>query len=244
MIIDRLMRQVGEYFLVKSLMLKIGSDPAEAKELDYHPMPWFGRATAQRSEGTLSRLSTIETELEKRSIRDGVVLDIGSHFGFFSLKLAEKGFFVYGAESIRERVFFSFLAAHRLKYNFNPIALKIDRSNVSWLPGSDITLCLSVWHHWVRNFGLDNATEILAEVARKTKRVMFFDSGEGEMGERYSLPYGENDDAAAYLENYLGRLPRARSVSRLGVHQAFSPKDAKGVRSIVFRTLFCVEMKG
>jgi len=240
---ESLMRQAGEYLLVKSLMRKIGSGSADSKELDYHPMPWFGRATALRSEGTLSRFSAIERALDERQISKGVVLDIGSHFGFFSLKLAEKGFFVYGVESVRERVFFSFLGAHRLKYGFSPIALNIDRSNVRWLPHADITLCLSIWHHWVRHFGLDGATEILSAIVERTRRVMFFDSGEGEMGERYRLPFGEGDDAATYLESYLGRLPGVASVSRLGIHQAFSPEDAAGSRRTVSRTLFCVEMK-
>jgi hypothetical protein len=238
--IDRLLRIIGEHLLVSSLRRAVGTGP---REPDYQPMPWLGWDDAARAGGTLSRLSAIEAALASKDIRDGVVLDIGSHSGFFSLKLAEKGFFVYGAESIRQRVYLSFVAGQRIKGSFTPIWLKIERDNVARLPDSDITLCLSVWHHWVRNFGLEDATAILSALARKTRRVMFFDSGEGEMGERYRLPYGESEDAAGYLEDYLRGLPNVRSVSRLGAHQAFSPQDADGNRRSVLRTLFCVEMK-
>jgi hypothetical protein len=238
--IYRLLRNIGEYFLVKSLTREIG---AASKELDYHPMPWLGRENAARAQGTLSRLAAIEETLASAGIREGVVVDIGSHSGFFSLKLAEKGFFVYGVESVRERVYFSFIAGQRLKGKFNPIALKVDRNNVGWIPESDVTLCLSVWHHWVRNFGLDDATAILRSVAKKTRRLMFFDAGEGEMGNRYRLPYGDSGDPVAYLENYLVGLPEVQAVRRLGAHQAFAPEDSDGIRRTVFRTLFCIEMK-
>ncbi len=236
--VDRLLRTLGEFFVVRSLRRQTA-----AGEPDYHPMPWLGWSGAARSSGTLSRLAAIEEVLASDGLREGVALDIGSHSGFFSLKLAEKGFFTYGVESVRSRVYLSFLASQRTRGSFNPIALKVSRDNVGWLPDSDVTLCLSVWHHWVRNFGLDEATEILSSLARKTRRFMFFDSGEGEMGERYKLPYGVSDDPPAYLENYLRALPNVGTVRRLGTHQAFAPQDSSGARRTVQRTLFCVEMK-
>jgi hypothetical protein len=236
--VERLLKNVGEFFVVRSLRWQIG-----AGEPDYHPMPWLGWSSAARSSGTLSRLAAIEEVLASDGLREGVALDIGSHSGFFSLKLAEKGFFTYGVESVRSRVYLSFLAAQRTKGCFNPIALKVSRDNVGWLPDSDVTLCLSVWHHWVRNFGLEDATEILSSLARKTRRYMFFDSGEGEMDERYKLPFGKSDDPVAYLENYLSALPNAATVSQLGTHQAFAPRDSSGARRTVQRTLFCLEMK-
>jgi hypothetical protein len=234
----RLLRNVGEFFVIRSLRWQIGSG-----EPDYHPMPWLGWTAAARSSGTLSRLAAIEEVLASVGLREGVALDIGSHSGFFSLKMAEKGFLTYGVESVRSRVYLSFIAAQRTRGSFNPISLKINRDNVGWLPDSDVTLCLSVWHHWVRNYGLNDATEILSSLARKTRRFMFFDSGEGEMDERYKLPYGASDDAPAYLEKYLGALPNVETVRRLGLHQAFAPQDSSGVRRTVQRTLFCVEMK-
>jgi SAM-dependent methyltransferase len=232
------LRRIGEYLVIKSLKLEI-----ERRGVDYQPMPWLGWKSAARSDGTLSRFAAIEKVLTDANIREGVVLDVGSHTGYFSLALAERGFFAYGVESSNSRVYLSFLASQRLRGAFCPVALKVARNNVEWLPSSDVTLCLSVWHHWVRNYGLDDATAILSSVFRKTRRFVFFDAGETEMGERYNLPYSPSADAAKYLEDYLRSMPNVATVRRLGEHQAFAPRSPDGTRDVVFRTLFCAELR-
>ncbi len=99
---------------------------------------------------------------------------------------------VHAVESNRERFLLSFLMAQGKKVIFAPIPLRIDRETVDLLPESDITLCLSVWHHWVRRYGVEDATYILQAIVNKTRHLVFFDSGEEEMTARYSLPLGTN----------------------------------------------------
>ena len=225
------LRQVGETILLRALLR------SEAEELEYHPLPWVHHDTALRAEGSLSRLEAIEKVIEAENLKPGVALDIGSHVGFFSLSLAKRGWFVYAVESNRQRLLLSFLIAQRIKANMNPIRLNIDKSNVGCLPMADITLCLSIWHHWVRRYGLEDATFILGEVLNKTKSLLFFDAGENEMDERYGLPYG-GEKASEFLWRYLCGFSSLQSVVRLGEHQAFSPGE---IRKPVRRTLFCLK---
>jgi hypothetical protein len=46
------------------------------------------------------------------------------------------------------------------------------------LPGIDVLIFFSVWHHWIVAYGLEKALEMLSVVWGKTRHVMFFESGE------------------------------------------------------------------
>ena len=45
--------------------------------------------------------------------------------------------------------------------NVGVLALALTPENVVAVPGADCTICLSVWHHFVRHNGLERATEML-----------------------------------------------------------------------------------
>jgi hypothetical protein len=232
-VLEKGLRRIGESILLRALLL------SQKRELQYQPLPWLGDYDAKRAAGATSRLKALAKVLKTEEIKRGTALDVGSHVGFFSLSLARKGWFVYAVESNASRLFLSYLMARRLNARLNPIRLTIDRTTVDYLPCTDITLCLSIWHHWVRRYGLDDATFILATLVRKTRKLLFFDTGEKEMTAEYRLPYGA-EDPAEFLLRYLNQFEGLEAVRVLGTHQAIAPEDEAGIRKEARRTLFCL----
>lgn len=212
---------------------------SQRNELDYQPLPTSKADSASRSQGTYSRLEAINAVLSSEPVSPRVGMDIGSHIGFFSINLAKQGMLVHAVESNKERLLLSFLLARQEKVPLAPMPLRVDKSSVDILPEADVTLCLSVWHHWVRHYGLEDATHILQTVIDKTRRLVFFDSGEEEMPAIYKLPY-VNESSAAFFTRYLEQFAGVGESLDLGRHQAISPADKSGVRRNVFRTLYCL----
>lgn len=212
----------------------------ERRELDYHPLPNLTESKAGRASGSFSRLKSITALLAAEISSPTVAMDVGSHIGFFSLSLVQRGWFVYSIERDQSRLLLSFLLAQQEKRRLAAVPLRIDLDNVHYLPEADVTLCLSVWHHWVRRYGFTNATAILEALIGKTRRLMFFDAGEEEMPASYHLPY-DREPGAAFLAKYLRELKGVGQVRDLGRHQAMSPPDDGGRRRDVLRTLFCLQ---
>lgn len=208
----------------------------------YQPLPWVGLQGGRRSIGTQQRLEAILGFLESRGGVPAITLDVGANVGYFSLSFAELGAIAYAveAEPLNNRI--SRIASNRLEAksgSFVPLRIWCDTNSVRRFPDANVTLCLSIWHHWVRHYGLDAATEILEELLRKTSDVLFFDSGENEMPEYYNLPfYGA--DARTWLQEYLASLDSVRSIESLGEYAAFMPDSDEGAQNIS-RQLFAVE---
>ena len=233
--LGKALRRAGERFLMRTILF------SQRRQLDYHPLPLTGAEgrRSERSKGSLSRLEAIREVIRTEPVSSRVAMDIGSHIGFFAINLAKQGMLVHAVETEWQRLLLSFLIARREKALLAPIALRINRDTVDLLPEADITLCLSVWHHWVRRYGLDDATYILQAIVGKTRRFVFFDAGEEEMTARYGLPYGE-EGPTDFLSKYLRELNGVDELLELGRHQAISPPDAEGRRNDVFRTLYCL----
>jgi hypothetical protein len=102
------------------------------------------------------------------------------------------------------------------------------------MPTADCVLCLSIWHHFVRSYGLEAATGMLQAIWGKTGIVMFFDTGETEMTPDYRLPE-MTPDPRSWLEDYLSRTCAGSRVEHLGLHRAFDPEGGP-----VERNLFAV----
>jgi hypothetical protein len=180
--------------------------------------------------------------LDGRSLVPQVVLDVGANVGFFSLSFAERGAIAYAveAEALNERI--GRIASNSLGESagtFVPIRLWCRQETVGSLPDSNITLCLSIWHHWVRNLGLDNASLILAQLVRKTSDALFFDTGENEMPADYNLPF-RGQDAKAWLTDYLNDFDSVLNVKCLGTFTAFVPNSDEKCGD-VRRHLFVIE---
>ena len=111
-------------------------------------------------------------------------------------------------------------------------------ASVELLPYADVVLFLAVWHHLTRAYGLEPATAILRVVWARTRRVLFFETGEREMSPDFRLPAME-PDAQTWLTAFLAEVCEGGGVRHLGRHAAF---DAAG--NPVERNLFAVERGG
>lgn len=207
-------------------------------KVKYQPLPFVGIHEAKRASGSESRLLAITTFLDEHDIRGGVSVDYGCNVGYFSLSLCQKGFWAYGVEE-DDRALSTAYTASRLMGSsmFCPVQQRVGLQNVELMPHSDVTLTLSIWHHWVRHMGLDDATKLLQAIFSRTRRVLFFDTGENEMPAFYNLPFGDQDPRV-FLEEYLAQSLGGRVVW-LGQHKAFAPKEY-GKDGSVLRHLFAV----
>jgi SAM-dependent methyltransferase len=161
-----------------------------------------------RGVGTFARWAAIEKELPAAP---GLALDIGSHTGFFSLALAERGFLVLGCEPSRRLYRIANAAADgagQPSVAFMPIA--VEPANVATLPQADIVLVLSVFHDWCERFGFERSLEMLDTVWQKTKTTLFFEMPNTveNSSVRTVLPdMGASPEAAKdYIESLLSRL--------------------------------------
>ncbi len=114
------------------------------------------------------------------------------------------------------------------------LRLGVSPRTVRLLPHADCILLLSVWHHLVRDFGLDGASELLSAIWERTGSVLFFETaGDREMPASFGLPRME-PDARAWVEGYLAEVCPGAQLQHLGDHRSGEP-DAP-----VLRDLFAV----
>lgn len=104
------------------------------------------------------------------------IIDIGSNNGFFSIKLAQKGYQVIGYEPTDKFVESSNMICR--KYDINNVVfykIGIDKDSSESLFDADISLVLSVMHNWVKQSDYNTAIDILQNIWAKTNKIMFFE---------------------------------------------------------------------
>lgn len=197
----------------------------------YQPVPCVGIWKAQRDDSTLKRWRAIESELGGI---EGSALDVGCNTGFFTFQMARRGLFCLGVESeglpyhicnlIKEVGEFS---------NTAFIRATVDENFCRILPTVDVTLFLSVFHHVVRESGLEKATDLMNTLMERTRSVLFFESGQSnEPNVSWAKHLPPMDPSPReWVENYFLSLGASR-VKHLGeYHTHLSP---------VKRSLFAV----
>ncbi len=205
----------------------------------YQPLPFLGITKAKRSAGTESRLDAIVEELESIGIRRGVVVDHGCNVGYFALSLCRRGFSAYGVERDEYALSIASTAARLIGVPFSPVHSGLTPDNVHEAPGGDVTICLSLWHHWVREFGMESATAMLKCIFGATRRVLFFDSGEAEMSGEYGLEFGDTPPRV-WFERYFAEHLHPVRIDWLGTHAAFGPRNSREAQGQVQRNLFAI----
>ena len=183
--------------------------------LDYQPAPWAGVDEAGvRGDGTYARWELISTHLPREPGR--IAVDIGCCYGFFSIKMAELGYEVVGIDLDPRYVR---IARHATPEELGPhcnfMQMTLTPDNVSVVPPADVVLCMSVWHHWVFDYGIEDATEMLGSIWENTRAALFFESGEDTDKEEFHLPFGDQD-GRFWIANYLGASCPGSSVEVIG----------------------------
>lgn len=155
------------------------------------------------------RWSFIRTHLEDSHAR---LLDVGCAEGFFVNAAAELGIQALGIEANEQRYK---RAVERFgdhdNADFEYLTLTPD--TVHDLPAADVTLCLTVQHHWAGGFGAESATQMLESLAEKTDLLCYEPPGT-------MFPHKENpihpDESTSryreYLVNLFGSAAEIRDV--------------------------------
>ncbi|MEU7697510.1 hypothetical protein ACF064_06680 [Streptomyces sp. NPDC015492] len=199
----------------------------------YQPVPGLPVRKARRAAGSRSRWTAMEPVVARLGVR--TAKDIGSNAGYFPIKLAELGILVVALEADPRFVRTTTTAVRRNRLdNVAVMALELRTDTLGLLPTTDCTLLLSLWHHLVKELGLETATQLLRGLWDRTDKVLFFDTGEAEMPDSFGLPR-MTPTPDAWLTEYLRESCAGARVEHLGRHRAF---DADGLPAE--RALFAV----
>ncbi|MGE5691415.1 MAG: hypothetical protein ACM33B_12740 [Pseudomonadota bacterium] len=199
---------------------------------NYQPLPWVGLTEGSRADGTWTRWRAIEGVLDSLpGLRTAV--DIGANAGFFTINLARRGLASVAVENDPVAGRTSLYAMRRtgLASTAALLTLEVGPATAELVPAADVVLFLSVWHHLVRGYGLEQATELLRSIWARTHRVLFFDTGEREMPPSFGLPAME-PDADTWLRGYLAETCAGGEVRHLGAHAAFDAAGASVERNL------------
>jgi 2-polyprenyl-3-methyl-5-hydroxy-6-metoxy-1,4-benzoquinol methylase len=199
----------------------------------YQPSPILGMNDAGRAAGSASRWTAISGALDAAGIASGTALDIGANTGFFTMTLAHRGFAVVGVEPLPAAYRTAIYAVRKasLEETVGITVMTVTPQNIDLLPRADVVIFLSLWHHFVRFYGLDEATSMLEHIWAKTGRALFFETGESEMPESFGLPSME-PDSRAWLEQLLRAHCAGGTVEHLGSHQAFDADRRPAQRNL------------
>ena len=207
----------------------------------YQPLPWVGINKAKRGEGTKARLEAIETSLTGLDIRSG--MDIGCNSGYFCFGLAQKGIPMLGIDMDAQNIRIAHYAYEKIgKQTIALCRMAINTETLCLLPTVDLVLVLSIWHHWIRSYGLDVASQILSTLWEKSGKVLYFETGEDEITADFGMP-DMGESPRSWLENYLGTICVGSEIIHLGQFKGFAPAGNEN-RNVVYRNLFKITRKG
>lgn len=145
---------------------------------NYQPDP-FDTKSAFDPRACEGRFEVADAALQ--DIKRPSVLDVGCNQGYFTFRFAQRGGVCIGIDNDRaELMTAQARAVSRRVRNVAFLELTLDQHSLRGLPVSDIVVCLSVFHHWVRHYGEDGACQMLAMLARKAGKALVFDSGQPE----------------------------------------------------------------
>lgn len=206
----------------------------------YQDLPWSGISGSRRAAGSRGRFAAMQSFLQAENLPAETVLDVGCNVGFFALSFVNQGALAYGVEMDPLPLRTATLSSkHIATGTFVPVPLTCTPETTRLLPQCDVSICLSIWHHWVRHQGLAAATEILQNIWARTNGVLFFDTGENEMPAEYNLPF-KDGDAVQWLREYLRNQLAGSAVSELGRFAAFAPDHRDEVEANLTRSLFAI----
>ncbi|MBN44002.1 MAG: hypothetical protein CML94_00565, partial [Rhodobiaceae bacterium] len=146
---------------------------------DYQPHPFIESSHNKLKRDCYDRLSEINNILPLDR-EDYSYLDIGCHTGFFLFKLVnnKRGFGLGIDHGITEIMTAKQIADSYDYKNVNFMNYEINPHNINSLPNFDVVIFLSVFHHFVRYYGKENALDILNSIAEKTKKYLIFETGQ------------------------------------------------------------------
>jgi 2-polyprenyl-3-methyl-5-hydroxy-6-metoxy-1,4-benzoquinol methylase len=115
--------------------------------------------------------------IKEKILNSNNLLDIGCDVGDYCFKSAELGLITLGIDTNYRNIEFanrqSFKATHKYQQCLF-LHQNVDIEFIKKLPEFENILCLSVYHHFVRNFGEDESISIVQKLFEKSKKNFFF----------------------------------------------------------------------
>lgn len=223
--------------LVNSMQFRIDTTDSLLSKptFDYQPLPWVGIDEAPiRGEATIQRWIAIKPYIKEST----TLKDIGCCVGYFCLSAADElDLYSIGIDSNPRFLRIANYAKQSIKLPAKVTFLELDVNpiSISILPKTDITICFSIWHHWVFHYGLDNATTMLKSLWESTNNTLFFESGEEETKKEFNLPFDQ--DAKTWLLNYLRTNLNQANVNAIGEFPAgnYDHYSIKNIKRTVYQ---------
>lgn len=126
----------------------------------------------------IQRRNAILTALPDRPLTS---LDVGCDVGFFTFAQARRGGLCIGIDGNRNAIMTArgLASIHNCK-NAVFAEMMVSPEHTHVFPGTDVLICLSVFHHWVRYYGLEGAQDIMRALTSKGTEFIVFDTGQSD----------------------------------------------------------------
>lgn len=133
------------------------------------------------------------------------MIDLGCADGFFLDKAAAYGLEVQGFEGNQNRVD----RARELCLGRENVTVEqryLSPDNIDDLPPSDVVLLLTVHHHWIRQYGWDEAAEMVRTIAAGTELLFYEPPGDKKIGRDGSETPLDPADSIDYYRDELAEM--------------------------------------
>jgi hypothetical protein len=213
----------------------LGFDGYQPLSLDRQARVNWLHLKQSRGQGTRSRYQDIQGDILRNAVDPRVLLDVGANSGGLTRALSIHFEQCFAIDSSRDSIeLISVMNRLYGFHNINTLKWKIHENTVDLVPHSDVTLVLSIWHHWVRDYGIESASRILQKLFEKTSKFLYFDTGSIELPAYYQIYFANDEQIKIYLEETLHS-----NVRILNTHQAFGRLGGQMVNAS--RTLFVID---
>ncbi|MEZ5813474.1 MAG: class I SAM-dependent methyltransferase [Alphaproteobacteria bacterium] len=169
----------------------------------YQPVYGAKRSDDKSVRGCEDRWKAMEPHLDGC----GALLDIGCNIGYFSFMSAQKGYFALGVEA--DPIYFSTCQAIKSVHNVeNAHFIKgwVDEAFLDTSPAVKTVINLSVFHHWVKNFGAEKAQGMMRMLASKCENMVFETGQSNEITSWADQLSFMGDDPKGWITGFLKEI--------------------------------------
>lgn len=194
--------------------------------------PIFGDSNKNGERACIDRWQKIEPHLPRTAFS---FLDIGSQLGFFTLSAARHGAIALGIE--RVMTFYRVAEAARRQSKIKSAAflnIEFNQDSLGRIPAMQVVCFMSVFHHWVNDWGEQVAVGMLRKLCDRTQMLIFETGQPDEEGQNWTKNVEfMNPNPKIWIEeilrscgfnkiNYLGEFPT--HLSRIPRHLFIASK--------------------
>ena len=143
---------------------------------------------------------------------DENLVDIGCADGYLTSKFHEEGLFCIGIDRAEQMLTYA-RSGNEYADGICFMRYDVTPNSISKLPHFDITLLLTVYHHWVSSYGLEKAEEMLINISKNTNKLFFQPPGREIHANVSKSP---DESIEEYYTNYLREiLPKDADIQYL-----------------------------